>query len=65
MLEGLMVGVSCLAGEGAGVQLALTDWRTGWTFGFGAVGGGVGFGDVGGGVPWTRFTSAREKQDTP
>lgn len=63
VLEGLAVAPSCLAGDGAGVEPALTDWMAAWGLGgLGAVGGGVGLGDTGGGVPWTRFTSAERRE---
>lgn len=63
VLEGLAAGLSCRAGDGAGVELALTDWMAAWGLGgLGAVGGGVGLGDTGGGVPWTRFTSAERRE---
>lgn len=65
VLDGLaaVVAPSCRAGDGAGVELALTDWMAAWGLGgLGAVGGGAGLGDTGGGVPWTRFTSAERRE---
>lgn len=63
VLEGLAAAPSCRAGDGVGVEPALTDWMVAWGLGgLGAVGGGVGLGDTGGGVPWTRFTSVERRE---